>query len=95
MGSKSKSRYPTDLELALLKILWQDSPQSAEQVREALASGTAARELAYSSVITVLNILVKKGFARRVKQGRAFVFEPIVSQQGVSRGMVLDDAEQS
>ncbi|MDP7016947.1 MAG: BlaI/MecI/CopY family transcriptional regulator [Pirellulaceae bacterium] len=81
---------PSRLELALLQILWEQAPLSAEQVRERLAAGERGRSLAYSSVITVLNILVDKGFATRVKQGRAFVFRPAVERRDVNRGFVGD-----
>jgi len=88
--TQNDATSPSRLELALLKILWEESPLSAEDVRQRLASGDQGRDLAYSSVITVLNILVDKGFASRVKQGRAFVFAPLVAQKDVSQGFVTD-----
>ncbi len=81
---------PSKLELALLKILWEESPLNADDVRQRMAAGDQGRELAYSSVITVLNHLVDKGLASRVKQGRAFVFAPLVAQKDVSQGFVKD-----
>ncbi len=84
------SDYPTELELAILKALWRDAPQTVEQVREALAKGPEPRELAHSSVITVMNIMLRKGYLQRKKCGRAFEFEPIVDEQVVNRGMLGD-----
>jgi predicted transcriptional regulator len=86
--SRSKTRRPTELELAILKILWQRSPLTVEPVREALAA--AGRELAYSSVITVMNIMVKKRQLRRTKRGRAFEYEPLVEDQEVHRSLLGD-----
>jgi BlaI family penicillinase repressor len=82
------SEHPTELELAILKVLWQKSPQTVQGVREGLAA--AGRELATSSVITVMNIMVGKGYLRRDKAGRAFEFTPLVEHQGVSRRMLGD-----
>ena len=82
------SEHPTELELALLKVLWQAAPQTVESVRAALAAG--GRELTYSSVITMLNIMVRKKYLKRIKRGRAFEFTPLVEEQGIHRRM-LDD----
>ena len=84
--ARPSSSYPTDLELEILKILWQEGPQTVEQVREQLAA--LDRELTHSSVITVMNIMVKKKYLRRKKLGRAFQYEPCVSDKEINRGML-------
>ena len=86
------SEHPTELELAILKILWQKSPQTVETVREALAG--AGRDLTYSSVITMLNIMVRKKYLQRVKRGRAFEYEPLVLPAVVGPGRVSERADQ-
>ena len=80
--------HPTDLEFAILKVLWQKAPQTVEAVREALAA--AGRELAHSSVITIMNIMVRKKYLQRKKRGRAFEYEPLVDGQAVNRRMLSD-----
>jgi BlaI family penicillinase repressor len=86
--ARPSSEHPTELELAILKILWQESPRTVEQVREALAA--AGRELAHSSVITVMNIMVRKQYLKRTKKGRAFEYEPTVEGRDVSRRLLRD-----
>ena len=86
--ARPASEYPTELELAILKVLWLKAPQTVQGVREGLAA--TGRELAHSSVITVMNIMVRKGYLRRDKAGRAFRFTPLVEQQDVSRQMLGD-----
>jgi BlaI family transcriptional regulator, penicillinase repressor len=54
------SEHPTQLELEILKILWEESPLLVRDVQERLER-SAQRTLTHSSVITVLNIMVKKG----------------------------------
>jgi predicted transcriptional regulator len=78
--------HPTELELAILKLLWQKAPQTVDEVREGLAA--AGRELAYSSVITIMNIMVRKKYLQRKKRGRAFEYRPVVEGQAVSRSML-------
>jgi predicted transcriptional regulator len=82
------SGHPTELELAILKVLWQKSPRNVEAVRETLAA--AGRELTYSSVITMMNIMVRKKLLQRVKRGRAFEYEPLVQGRDVGRQMLSD-----
>jgi len=84
------SRHPTELELEILKVLWERGPLPTRDIRDALASGEAARDLAHTSVITILNIMVDKGYLDRTKDGGAYTFSPLVKRADVSGGM-LDD----
>lgn len=84
--ARPRSAYPTELELEILKVLWQDGPRTVEQVRESLAAGQ--RELTHSSVITVMNIMVRKKYLTRKKQGRAFQYRACVSDKEINRGML-------
>ena len=86
--ARPNSEHPTELELTILKVLWQKSPATVEGVRESLAK--AGRPLAHSSVITVMNIMVRKKYLERVKRGRAFEYQPIVAGEDVNRGMLSD-----
>jgi BlaI family transcriptional regulator, penicillinase repressor len=87
--ARRTSEHPTQLELEILKVLWDRSPLSARDVRDRLKQ-QSARDLAYSSVITVLNIMVRKGYLKRHKEGKAFLFEPSVDRQSVAGGMTGD-----
>ena len=77
------SEFPTELELEILKILWKDSPLPVREVRARLEE-QAQRILTHSSVITMLNIMVRKGYLRRRKQGKAFLFTPKVKKESVA-----------
>lgn len=83
------SQQPTELELDILKVLWHESPLLVREVREQLAD-RAGRQLTHSSVITILNIMVTKGFLQRKKQGRALVFGPMVRKDRVSQDYLRD-----
>jgi BlaI family penicillinase repressor len=83
------SDYPTQLELEILKILWAESPLLVRDVRQRLEE-SAKRPLTHSSVITILNIMVRKGYLQRRKEGKAFYFSPKAKKEAISRGLVGD-----
>lgn len=83
------SEHPTELELEILKVLWDEAPLPVRDVRARLEEN-AGRTLTHSSVITMLNIMVRKGYLRRKKDGKAFLFSPKVEKQSVTGGMVGD-----
>ena len=88
--ARPRSEYPTELELQILKVLWNEAAMSVQQVREALAKTPFSRQLTHSSVITVLNIMVRKRYLKRTKRSRAFYFQPVLTEQQVNRGMLGD-----
>lgn len=86
--ARQGSEHPTALELEILKILWAESPLPVREVRARLAN--AQRPLAHSSVITVLNIMHRKGYVVRRKKGKSFLFGARVPKEDVSGRMVND-----
>jgi len=87
---KRTSEHPTELELLILQILWEESPLPVGDVQEKLAKGRAHRPLTYSTVITVLNVMVRKEYLKREKQGKAFLYSPLVTEERVSQSMLGD-----
>lgn len=75
----------TDLELAIMQVLWDLGGGTAREVHEALRP---TRPLAYTTVLTVLGILVEKGHLRRRKEGRAYRFLPRSSRQKTLSSML-------
>jgi len=86
--ARPSSKYPTELELQILKILWGRSPLLAREVQGALAE--SGRDLAKTSVITTLNTMVGKSYLTRRRQGHMFLFAPRISEATVSK-LVLND----
>ena len=79
---------PSELELQILKVLWEQSPLTARQIRDHLDE--RGRPLAYTSVITTVQRMVDKKQLKQLDptEGKAFRFEPRVSDQKVTRGML-------
>ncbi len=88
--ARPASEHPTELELQILKILWEQSPRSARQIRDALAKG--GRDLAHTSVITTLQKMVEKGQLNQLdpEEGKAYRFAPRVAESDISRRMLGD-----
>ena len=87
--ARTGSNHPTQLELEILKVLWDASPLPVREVRARLAE-QSDRVLSHSSVITMLNIMVRKGYLRRKKEGKSLFFSPKVAQKGVVGRIVGD-----
>lgn len=68
------------LETEILNIVWQLERATVKDVHEQILSDPD-RELAYTSVTTVLNRLTNKGWLTCYKQGRIFYWEPLVSRE--------------
>jgi len=73
---------PPPLELECLKALWSLNEANVKDVRLVL---TERRNLAYTTVMTVLDRLVKKGGVERRKVGRSFVYAPVVTRDTLRR----------
>jgi BlaI family transcriptional regulator, penicillinase repressor len=86
--ARPRSDHPTELELQILKILWEQSPLAVRDVRESLA--TAGRSIAHTSVITTLNVMVTKKYLRRSMQGKSCLFEPRIGREEASQKMLGD-----
>ena len=84
------SAYPTELELEILKIIWRAGPSNVRQVRDSLVQ---FRQLAYTSVMTIMNIMTQKRYLSRAKKGRSYVYRPRVSRRATVRKMLWDMVE--
>lgn len=76
--ARSKTEQLTPLELEIMHVLWETGPANVQTVQQKLK-----RELAYTTVQTMLNILHKKGKAKRTLKDRAYFYKPLVSRKQV------------
>ncbi len=86
----SSREIPPPLELECLKALWRLGDGTVKDVRGVL---TERRNLAYTTVMTVLDRLVKRGSIERKKHGRSFVYTPLVGRQELRRLAVAELAD--
>jgi predicted transcriptional regulator len=70
-----------DREREVLEVLWSEGSATVQQVADGLKTA-----LAYTTVMTTLDRLYKKGLLQRSKQDRAFVYKPAFSKHDMERG---------
>lgn len=76
-SKESESKLLTETELELMTILWNISEGSVADVIDQLPK---ERELAYTSVSTILRILEQKGIVKTRKEGRGHIYIPITTK---------------
>jgi predicted transcriptional regulator len=69
--ARRKQETPTEAELEILHVLWDHGPSTVREVLEVL---NPQRERAYTSIMSLMNIMVDKRLVTRKPQGRAFVY---------------------
>ena len=77
--ARRKAEHLTPLELEIMHVLWEHGPANVQTVQRNLK-----RELAYTTVQTVLNILHRKGKVQRAMKDRAYFYKPLVSRSHVT-----------
>jgi predicted transcriptional regulator len=89
--AKNGRDVPPPLELLCLKALWTLGQGNVREVQRLVSE---SRPLAYTTIMTVLDRLVRKGKLARSKSGRAFVYAPQQSRDATRRAalrMVVDE----
>jgi predicted transcriptional regulator len=75
----------TPLELEIMQVLWLSGPCTVAEVQPKLKA-----ELAYTTVQTMLNVLLRKNKVKRVQEGRAYRYRAAVSRERAT-GSALSD----
>ena len=70
----------TDRELDVMNVLWAATSATVAEVRERLAD-----DLAYTTVLTILRTLEKKGYVGHTGEGRAYRYRPVVRRAAAGR----------
>src|SRR5258706_9310310 len=84
---KAARDFPPPLELACLRALWKLKEGNVRAVQEIVAQ---TRPLAYTTIMTVLDRLARKGKLTRRKVGRSFVYAPSQSRDALRRAAVRE-----
>jgi BlaI family transcriptional regulator, penicillinase repressor len=77
MVNKGETPRPTESELELLGILWEVGPATVRELFEAV---NTRREVVYTGVLKLLQIMTEKGLVHRDERERAHVYRAAVSQ---------------
>jgi BlaI family transcriptional regulator, penicillinase repressor len=83
--SRPKSPHPTPAELEVLRILWERGPSTVREVLQALD-----KERAYTTVMSLLNVMTEKTLVTRAPEGRAFRYTARFRPDQTQRKIVRD-----
>ncbi len=75
-----KKVKPSDLEMQVLGVLWDRGPSTARDVLEAMPDG---KQRAYTSILSVMQVMEKKGLLTHTSRGNAHVYGPAVRREQV------------
>jgi predicted transcriptional regulator len=82
---RKRSRTLTDAEARIMNVLWELQRATVGEVVEALPAGPAP---AYNTIQTLLRILEHKGYVAHEKEGRAFIYRPLVDRRAARQGAI-------
>ena len=83
---------PTEAELSILNILWQQGPSTVRQVQEVLSQ---EKEVGYTTALKLLQIMTDKGLVVRDESNRSHVYAAAQPQQKTQRRLVDDLLERA
>jgi predicted transcriptional regulator len=75
----------TEAELRIMNVLWVKGSGTVQQVLDSI---TQKPVLAYNSVLTTIRVLERKGYLEHLKEGRAYVYTPLVGKKEATRSEI-------
>jgi predicted transcriptional regulator len=82
---RSALPQPTPAELEILQQLWQHGPSTVREVQERLE-----RDVGYTTVLKLLQIMTQKGLTSRNEIGRSHVYQAVAAEESTKRRLVSD-----
>lgn len=86
MAKATDAPKPTNAELAILSVLWQNGPSTVREVFERIPE----REVGYTTVLKLLQIMTDKRLVERDESARSHVYRATSPEADVKRNLVSD-----
>ena len=84
---RSPSSQPTEVEIQILRILWELGPSPVREIHKRL---NAAKGTNYSTTVKMLSVMLQKGLVKRDEDAQPHVYRPAASRAKTGKKM-LDD----
>jgi predicted transcriptional regulator len=81
---------PTEAELELLRVLWENGPATVRELHEAISQ---QRSVGYTSVLKILQIMTEKGLVQREESAKAHIYRAAASQEDTQNQLLRDLSE--
>jgi BlaI family penicillinase repressor len=81
---------PTEAELELLRVLWENGPATVRDLHETISR---QRSVGYTSVLKILQIMTEKGLVQREESGKAHIYRATASQEDTQNQLLRDLSE--
>ncbi|MCA9160780.1 MAG: BlaI/MecI/CopY family transcriptional regulator [Planctomycetales bacterium] len=85
--ARHASSQPTEVELQILRILWNDGPSIARHIHDSLQ---VFKQTTYSTTVKMLSVMLDKGLLKRDDDAKPQVYRPASPQQRTQRRMLGD-----
>ena len=83
--AKQKTPQPTDRELEILRILWNNGPGTVRQVNEAMNKDKAT---GYTTTLKLMQIMTEKGLLSRDESQFKHIYEPAISEEKTQKQII-------
>src|SRR5882724_9850920 len=83
----SKTRRPTEGELAILRVLWEQGPLSVRDIQGIL---NQSRATGYTTVLKLIQIMTEKGLVERDESQRPQIYRARYSQEQTQKQLLRD-----
>ncbi len=80
-----KKQKPSDLELQILSLLWDKGPLSARDILESMPDG---KKRAYTTILSTMQVMEKKGIVSHSTQGVTHLFKPEITKKQVLKPFI-------
>jgi predicted transcriptional regulator len=81
------STQPTDVELQILRILWELGPSPVREIHKRLEADKGTN---YSTTVKMLSVMLQKGLLKRDEDAQPHVYRPVLTREKAGRRMVKE-----
>ena len=86
---RKPSSHPNEVELSILRVLWERGPSPVRRVHEVLRD-TLGRDTGYTTTLKMMQVMCDKGLLGRDESQRPQLYRPAVPEEQTQRGVVDD-----